>query len=137
MIKYTDSLKGINLENLHGFFVGWPEPPSPETHFRILKNSSEIVLALDNQTGNVIGFINAISDQVLTAYIPLLEVLPDYQEKGIGKMLMSKMMKKLTGYYVIDLICDPERKSFYQQFGFKPLQAMGLRNYEMQSGKEN
>lgn len=39
MIHYTDTLDSINPSHLHGFFVGWPQPPLPETHLRIFQNS--------------------------------------------------------------------------------------------------
>ncbi|MFT4968487.1 MAG: ribosomal protein S18 acetylase RimI-like enzyme [Chitinophagales bacterium] len=40
-------------------------------------------MAIQNQ--KVIGFINAISDKTLSAYLPLIEVLPSYQKQGVGK----------------------------------------------------
>ena len=79
---YTSSLEGITPEQLEGFFFGWPNPPSPRTHPRILKGSSHVVLGLDGE--RVVGFVNAISDGVLSAYIPLLEVRPPYQGRGVG-----------------------------------------------------
>ena len=39
------------------------------------------MLARDD-AGRVVGFVTAISDGVLSAYIPLLEVLPEYQGAG-------------------------------------------------------
>ena len=47
MIHYTDSLDGIETRQLDGFFVGWPHPPSPETHLRLLSGSDHVVLAID------------------------------------------------------------------------------------------
>jgi ribosomal protein S18 acetylase RimI-like enzyme len=60
--------------------VGWPNPPSDEVFLKLLKDSYRVVLAFDNE--KLIGFISAISDGVLSAYIPLLEVLPEYQSKN-------------------------------------------------------
>ena len=59
----------------------------------LLKNSAEVVLAVDEETGAVIGFINAVSDGVLSAYIPLLEVLPEYRGRGIGRALVKQMLE--------------------------------------------
>lgn len=134
MIVYTESLDGITSDKLNGFFVGWPNPPSPETHLQILKGSSHFVLAIDVQTGQVIGFINAISDGVLNAFIPLLEVLPTYQKQGVGAALVRQMLDKLRQLYAIDLICDTDLQPFYERFGMKPYSAMLLRNYDRQSG---
>ena len=134
MIIYKSSTKGIKSEQLKDFFVGWSDPPSQETHLQILQNSAFVIMAIDNQTNKVIGFVNAISDKILSAYIPLLEVLPEYQKQGIGKELMIRMLDKLNKFYMIDICCDEQLKPFYQKFGLSPMQAMGKRNYEFQKG---
>jgi ribosomal protein S18 acetylase RimI-like enzyme len=79
MIKYIYTSEGMAPRQIQGFFEGWPDPPSPETHLRLLANSDEVVLAVEDETGNVVGFIAATSDKVLSAYIPFLEVLPEYR----------------------------------------------------------
>lgn len=134
MTTYTDSVEGIRCEQLRGFFHGWPNPPSVETHMRLLRQSAHVVLAVDPEADRVVGFITAISDGVLSAYIPLLEVLESHQGKGIGKELVRRMLEKLRGLYMIDLICDPELQSFYEPLGMMPAPAMMRRNYDRQSG---
>jgi ribosomal protein S18 acetylase RimI-like enzyme len=135
MITYIDSPDNISPDQLQGFFVGWFYSPTPETHLKLLKNSDYVLLAIDENTNNVIGFITAISDGVLSAYIPLLEVLPDYQGHGTGRELVRRMLEKLSGFYMIDLTCDPERQSFYAQLDMQPSTGMRVRNYERQSGE--
>ena len=70
----------------------WPNPPSPETHLTILRQSFAAVVARDDWTSNVVGFVTAISDGILAAYIPLLEVLPAYRGRGIGTELMRRVL---------------------------------------------
>jgi len=130
MISYTDSIKGVSAKMLPGFFAGWPNPPSPGMHLKLLTNSYKVVLAIDDKTGNVVGFITAISDGVLSAYIPLLEVLPAYQGQGIGQELTRRMLDKLSGMYMVDLSCDKELQSFYARLGMKPAGGMSIRNPE-------
>lgn len=48
-ITYQDTTDGIESDNLNGFFVGWPNPPSPETHLRILKGSDYVVVAVSSE----------------------------------------------------------------------------------------
>ncbi len=134
MITYTTSLEGITPDNLRGFFVGWPQPPTPETHLRLLRGSSQVVLALDDTTGSVVGFITAVSDGVLSAYIPLLEVLPAYQHQGIGGELVRRLLDDLRHLYMIDLVCDPDMQPFYERFGLRSYHAMLKRNYDRQAG---
>lgn len=132
---YKNSLEGISANMLNGFFVDWPNPPNPQTHLRLLENSSKIVLAIDEHTNEVIGFITAISDGVLSAYVPLLEVLPLYKNKGIGKELVSRMLKELDEIYMIDLCCDDDLVPYYEKFGMMKTNGMVYRNYAMQAGR--
>ncbi len=135
MMIYKNNLDGITPEMLSGFFVDWPNPPSTQTHLKLLKNSSKVVIAVDPGVNRVAGFITAISDGVLSAYIPLLEVLPEYQHKGIGKNLVNSMLKELDDLYMIDLCCDDSLVPFYEEMGMHKSHRMLKRNYQMQSGK--
>lgn len=131
-ITYQDTTDGIGSDNLKGFFVGWPNPPSPEAHLRILKGSDYVVLAVSSE-GKVIGFISAISDGVSCAYIPHLEVLPEWQGKGIGSDLVRRMVRKLKDLYMIDLICDQQVQRFYERLGFEKAPGMIVRNFGQQA----
>ena len=102
---------------------------------KLLHGSDHIVLAIDDETANVVGFITAISDGVLSAYIPLLDVLPAYRGQGIGKELTRRMLAKLSDLYRVDLLCDPKLRPFYERLGFdKAALGMMCRNHERQSG---
>jgi predicted N-acetyltransferase YhbS len=83
----------------------------------------------------VVGFITAITDGVLAAYIPLLEVLPEYQGRGIGKTLVRMLLKRLDGIYMIDLLCNPDLQPFYSEFGMRAMSGMAVRNYAAQGGE--
>lgn len=131
---YKKSLDGISSEMLAGFFVDWPNPPSPQTHLRLLKNSSKVFIAYDVETNQVVGFITAISDGVLSAYIPFLEVLPAFKNRGIGQELVKQMLTELNDIYMIDLCCDDGLVPYYEKFGMIKANGMLIRNYERQSG---
>lgn len=137
MIVYKNNIDDISSTMLNGFFVDWPNPPNLQTHLKLLKNSSKVVIAFDENTNQVVGFITAISDGVLSAYIPFLEVLPAYKNKGIGKELVKRMLQQLDDIYMIDLCCDDDLIPYYENFGMIKSNGMLLRNYEMQSGISN
>ena len=134
-IRYVDTVEGIGPGQLDGFFEGWPDPPSPETHLRLLEHSDHVVLAVDGDSGNVVGFVTAISDHVLSAYIPLLEVLPEYRGRGIGSELVRRMLDRLSDLYMVDLLCDVDLQPFYASLGMHPATGMMVRNAERQSGQ--
>ena len=66
MIQYTTSLNGVTVNMLSGFFVDWRNPPAPGTHLDILQNSRFVVLAIDDETSQIVGFANALSDGIMS-----------------------------------------------------------------------
>ena len=133
-VSYRLNAGSIAPDDLQGFFVGWPNPPDAATHLRLLKGSDRVVLAVDDVSGRVVGYITAITDGVLAAYIPHLEVLPEWQGQGIGAELVRRMLAQLDGLYMIDLLCDPDLQPYYERFGFQRSQGMVIRNYDRQAG---
>lgn len=129
MINYQTDLNNICESKLKGFFVGWTSPLSPKQHLEILKNSEFIVLAVESNSETVIGFVNALSDGINFAFIPMLEVLPEHQKKGIGTNLMNTMLDKLKDIVCIDLTCDENMQGFYQRFSMLKSHGMILRKY--------
>jgi len=136
MISYTDDLGRITAEQLRGFFVDWPNPPTPETHLRLLHGSGAVELAVDEATGQVVGFVTAVTDGVLSAYIPLLEVLPEYQGRGIGSELVRRLLSRLEHLYMVDLLCEADLQPFYERQGMRPAVGMMARRYARQAGAD-
>jgi len=135
MIKYQDNLDNLTPENLQSFFVGWPHPPSQKKHLEILKNSNYFIVAIDSESGMVVGFINSISDNIMSAYIPLLEVLPEYQKQGIGSKLIRIMIDHYKNLYMLDLTCDENLQKYYDKYGLKKSTGMMIRNFDQQNCK--
>ncbi|MCW2959817.1 MAG: acetyltransferase [Thermoleophilia bacterium] len=132
-IEITSSLDGITAAHLDGgFWEHWPTPPSPERHLELLRGSRAVALALDE--GQVVGFANAVGDGVLSAYIPLLEVLPALRGTGIGTQLIERLIEELSPCYMIDVACDDDVVPFYDRLGFTRGNAMVRRDYAAQSG---
>jgi ribosomal protein S18 acetylase RimI-like enzyme len=134
MVEYHSDLSRISPEDLQGFFSGWPDPPSPQTHRRLLAGTTHFVVAVPSATSSVVGYITAMSDGVLSAYISHLEVLPDFRRRGIGSALVRSVLERLDGIYMVDLTCDPDVQPFYEALGLQRWSAMIRRNYGAQSG---
>ena len=127
MIDYVESVDGVEVRHLEGFFVDWPQAPSPERHLNLLRGSDHVVLAREGE--HIVGFVTAISDRVLSAYVPLLEVLPTQQRLGIGSELMRRLLARLENLYMVDLCCDADLEPFYRRVGLQTWdRGMGIRN---------
>jgi ribosomal protein S18 acetylase RimI-like enzyme len=134
-IEYREGLTGLEPAHLQAFFEGWPSPPDAETHLALLRGSSHVVLAREAGSPRVVGFVTAISDGVLAAYVPLLEVLPGWRGRGIGSELVRRLLARLEDLYMVDLVCDPGLEGFYRRFGLVPAKAMIRRHFAAQSGR--
>ena len=132
-IKYIHSAENIEHTQINGFFVDWPDSPSPQRHLDILRASHGVELAIDTPTNQVVGFINVISDGILSAYIPLLEVLPAYQGQGIGKELLNRIVARYHHLYMLDACCDESVDEFYVSKDFLKVSGMVRRNVESQN----
>jgi ribosomal protein S18 acetylase RimI-like enzyme len=133
MIRYSTDVDALDVTQLGGpFFVGWPDPPDPDTHLRILRSARHAVVALDADA--VVGFVTGLSDGVLSAFIPLLEVTPAWRGRGIGSELVRRLLVEIGQLYAVDAVCDPELVAFYERLGFRAGTAVTRREYGMQAG---
>lgn len=127
-INYIDDMTGVTEERLGGFFVGWPAKPSRAQHLAVLRGSHRAIVAVDNDTGQVVGFVNMISDGVLTAFVPWLEVRPEYQGHGIGSELVRRILSDTERFYSVDLLCDAPLQPYYERFGMRAVPGMSQRH---------
>jgi ribosomal protein S18 acetylase RimI-like enzyme len=128
-IRYVIDVSLISADQLAGgFWQGWPTRPTPEAHLAALRGSDFAVVAIDDETGEAVGFISAIADGVLAAFIPLLEVRPEYRRQGIATELVRRVLAHYGDHYSIDLVCDEELVPFYERFGGMRLTAIAWRN---------
>ncbi len=114
--------------DFEGFCVGWGKPLSGDNLLKVLKNSYRAIVAIEDD--RPVGFVHAISDGQLCAYIPLLEVLPSYQMQGIGSELMKRIFDELKDLYMVDLCCDMSLTDYYERLGMVPVRGMCRRNFE-------
>ncbi|MBI4533156.1 MAG: GNAT family N-acetyltransferase, partial [Candidatus Melainabacteria bacterium] len=66
------------------------------------------------------GFARATGDKVFNATIWDVAVRPNYQHRGVGRLIMTELLKELDADDIplITLYADPGRDGFYKRFGF-------------------
>ncbi len=126
-MKIITNFKDTSNIIISGFCFGWKKPLSEIQLKELLIKSTYNVVAVDD--GRIVGIITALSDTVNWAFIPYLEVMEGYKNKGIGSTLLKEMLKQLESITCVDLTCDEELQPFYEKFGMLRSSGMVLRKY--------
>ncbi|MFO7744883.1 MAG: GNAT family N-acetyltransferase, partial [Psychroflexus sp.] len=95
----------------------WSSADKPDELIKALENSHTLISAWD--CNKLVGLANSISDGYLVVYYPHLLILPEYQGKGIGKMIMEKFQEKYSGFHQQILVADGKAIDFYSKCGFE------------------
>lgn len=114
--KMIKEFKEKDLEELF-LSVNWSSGKYPERLKIAMLNSDTVITAWDGE--KLVGLMNALSDKIMTAYFHYLLVTPCYHNKGIGKMLVEKMVKVYEEYARKVLIAYEEEMGFYEKLGFE------------------
>lgn len=93
-------------------------PHSVEQTKKAFENSYLTVFIFDKN--DLIGTGRAISDEIYQAAIYDIAVLPEYQHKGIGKLIMEELQNKLKGLNII-LYANPPAQDFYRKLGYSKM----------------
>jgi len=115
-ITYNDTKKDLPSQQLHQLFVavGWSDgtdTPEMISNYNVpFVNSTLVISAWENE--RLVGAVRVLSDKMFRSAIYDLLVLPESQNKGIGKELLRRCIahfpksewlvgteKHIAGYY--------------------------------------
>ena len=97
--------------------VGMAYHPA-EVHERAFKKSHSVVFIFDVDT--LVGFGRAISDGEYQSAIYDVAVKPEYQGKGIGRIIVQNLVKQ-TPYCNFILYASPGKERFYEKENFRKM----------------
>jgi aralkylamine N-acetyltransferase len=120
---YLTTNKNINLYALEKLCdsVGWVRRPFKKVKTAIEHSFLIISLFHIKDNNNIlIGFARATSDHAFNATIWDVVVHPEFQGKGLGKILMDQIIRQLkyADITTITLFADPQVIMFYKNLGF-------------------
>ena len=102
--------------------VGW-EPPCREQVKCALQNTVASFVAYEGE--KAVGMVRLIGDGGMSFYIKDFAVLPRYQGKGVGKMLLMELQQYILEHIdknwavSLELISTKEAVKFYKKNGFE------------------
>ena len=109
----------------------WGEGPSFEQTELALRHTLFRVSVYDK--GKVVAMARMIGDMGLDYYIKDVVVRPEYQKRGIGKLLINELLKFIRENGVsgtdifVELCAVPDKIPFYEKFGFDANEAQRLK----------
>lgn len=123
--RIQDNCQNINWNLIRDYLkivgMGYHEP---ELHRKAFENSHTVMFVFHEEM--LIGFGRAISDDAYQAAVYDIVVLPEYQKEGVGRLIMSEIIKRVSHCNII-LYANPGKEEFYKKLGFSMLKTgMGL-----------
>jgi ribosomal protein S18 acetylase RimI-like enzyme len=90
------------------------------------KKPNDLKLAFSNSMykcfifdgGVLIGAGRAVADGIDCAYLCDIAVHPEFQNRGLGKSIIAKLMELSAGHRKIILYANPGTENFYKKLGF-------------------
>ncbi|MBP6611684.1 MAG: GNAT family N-acetyltransferase [Paludibacter sp.] len=113
--KETKELKSKDLQDLF-LSVEWSSGHYPDKLVIAMQNSSTVYTAWSDD--QLVGLINVLDDNIMTAYVHYLLINPQFQGNGIGKNLVDYIKNKYKDYLRIVLIAYDDETPFYEHVGF-------------------
>ena len=102
--------------------VGW-EPPGLDQVERALRGSFATFCVCDGE--QPVGMARLLGDGGMSFYVKDFAVLPEYQGRGVGRLLMNAVEEYIhsrlpDGWAVsLELISAKGKEAFYEKFGFE------------------
>lgn len=127
-LKYNE----LNAEEFIDLWESvWNNAPLVEQTKLALDNTVFRISVFDND--RIVAMARMIGDLGLNYYIKDVIVRPEYQHKGIGRLMINELLKyidengiKDTDIFV-ELCAMPDKIPFYEKFGFSANEAQRLK----------
>lgn len=109
----------------------WGQAPSLEQVRLAMQHTLFRVSVFDGDT--IVAMARVIGDMGLDYYIKDVVVRPEYQGKGIGRMVINELLKFINDNGIIgtdifvELCAMPDKIPFYEKFGFTSNEAQRLK----------
>lgn len=107
-----------NLQESVGFGI-----PNYQQIEKAINNSIYSISAIVD--GEIVGMGRLIGDGARIFYIQDVFIKPEYQRKGIGKLIVEKLLEYIKSHGVINsnimvgLMAAKDKEEFYQKLGFR------------------
>ena len=112
----------------------WGDGPTLEQTELAMKHTLFRVSIWDDD--KIVAMARMTGDMGLNYYIKDVVVRPEYQKRGIGRMLINELLKFINDNGVkdtdvfVELCAVPDKIPFYEKFGFEANEAQRLKIFQ-------
>ncbi len=112
----------------------WGDGPTLEQTELAMKHTLFRVSIWDDD--KIVAMARMNGDMGLNYYIKDVVVRPEYQKRGIGRMLINELLKFINDNGVkgtdvfVELCAVPDKIPFYEKFGFEANEAQRLKIFQ-------
>ena len=129
-IKYNE----LNAEEFIVLWKSvWGQAPSLKQTELAMEHTLFRISVYDE--GEIVAMARMLGDIGLDYYIKDVVVKPEYQNKGIGSMMIHELMKFINENGIsgtdifVELCAMPDKIPFYEKFGFSANEAQRLKKF--------
>jgi N-acetylglutamate synthase-like GNAT family acetyltransferase len=117
-LVWTDSIDGIDWNELAALYLAAPlAKKDPADLRRAFSNSMFTRFALED--GKLVAAGRVLADGVDVAYLCDVALLPGYQGRGLGSIIVADLLALARGHKKIFLYSVPGKEGFYARLGFR------------------
>ncbi len=123
-IEAVETVDAGELVALYGA-VGWTAyTADPASLAAAIGRSTYVVTA--RHDGELIGLARGLSDDVAIFYLQDILVLPEWQQQGVGRALLSACLERFAHVRQKVLLTDGEERQrrFYESVGYRDINAI-------------
>ncbi len=132
MNEWTNRYNELTAEEFISLWESvWGQGPTIEQTELAMKHTLFRISVWDRD--RIVGMARMIGDLGLDYYIKDVVVRPEYQRKGIGRMMIQELLKFIEENGVsgteifVELCAVPDKVPFYEKFGFSANEAQRLK----------
>ena len=109
----------------------WDQGPAPEQVRLAMEHTLFRVSVWDG--GKIVGMARMLGDMGLNYYVKDVVVRPEYQHRGIGRLMMDQLLQFVNDHGVrgteifVELCAVPDKAPFYEKLGFDANEGIRLK----------
>lgn len=119
-VRWVDDAVDVDWEELSALYRAAPLGEKPPDALETVFSASRFT-TFAYAGDELVAVGRALADGLDCAYIADVAVRPEYQGKGLGKAIITRLVDMANGHKKIILYANPGTEGFYLNLGFLPL----------------